>query len=118
MHPCGTYAYDPNRLGNSFPSGGSLSLGAYILWVIGRKYFKIPCPYIANVTNPDKLKLVNYNRKYAIPKFSKCKILVGKILTIQHELVKFVRLFHRQSFTLYGIHKSICIVTAYNTKLF
>ena len=56
-----------------------------------------------NVTNPDKLKLVNYNGKYAIPIFSKCKILVGKILTIQHALVKFVRLFHHQSFTLYGI---------------
>ena len=35
-------------------------------------------------------------------KFSKCKILVGKILTIEHTLVKFVTLFHRQSFTLYG----------------
>ena len=57
-----------------------------------------------NVTNPDKLKLVNYNRiKYVIPKFSKCKILVGKILTIQHAFVKFVSLFHRQNFTLYGI---------------
>ena len=33
------------------------------------------------------------SHKYAIPKFSKCKILVGKILTIQHALVKFVRLF-------------------------
>ena len=38
-----------------------------------------------------------------MPKFSKCKILVGKILTIQHALVKFIRLFHHQSFTLYGI---------------
>ena len=38
--------YDPNRLGNSFPSGGSLSSGAYILWVIKQKYFKIPCPDI------------------------------------------------------------------------
>ena len=40
--------YDPNRLGNSFPSGGSLSSGAYmyILWVIGQNYFKIPCPDI------------------------------------------------------------------------
>ena len=28
-----------------------------------------------------------------------------KILTIQHALVKFVRLFHRQSFTLYGSGK-------------
>ena len=28
--------------------------------------------------------------------------MVGKILTIQHALVKFVRLFHRQSFMLYG----------------
>ena len=27
---------------------------------------------------------------------------MGKILTIEHTLVKFVRLFHRQSFTLYG----------------
>ena len=36
-------------------------------------------------------------------KFSKCKILVGKILTNQHSFVKFVRLFHRQSFALYGI---------------
>ena len=55
-----------------------------------------------NMTNPDKPKLVNYNRKYAILRFSKCKILVGKTLTIQHVFVKFVRLFHRQSFTLYG----------------
>ena len=38
-----------------------------------------------------------------MPKLSKCKILVGKILTIQHALVKFIRLFHHQSFTLYGI---------------
>ena len=92
--------YDPNTLGNSSASGGSLSSGAYILWIIGRKYLKIH-----NVTNPDKLKLVeglNYNRKYAIPKFSKCKILVGKMLMIQHALVKFVGLFHRQSFILYG----------------
>ena len=29
--------------------------------------------------------------------------MVGKILTIQHTLVKFVRLFHHQSFTLYSI---------------
>ena len=36
-------------------------------------------------------------------KFSKCKILVGKILTIENMLVKFVTLFHCQSFTLYGI---------------
>ena len=55
-----------------------------------------------NVTNPDKLKLVNYNHKICYTKFSKCKILVGKILTIQHTLVKFIRLFHRQSFMLYG----------------
>ena len=34
--------------------------------------------------------------------FSKCKILVGKILMIEHTFVKFVRLFHHQSFTLYG----------------
>ena len=44
-----------------------------------------------NVTNPDKLKLVKLiiTIKYAILKFSKCKILVGKILTIQQALVKF-----------------------------
>ena len=55
-------------------------------------------------TKRDKLKLVKFiiTVNYAIPKFSKCKILVGKILMIQHALVKFVRLFHRQSFTLYG----------------
>ena len=53
-----------------------------------------------NVTNPDKLKLTV---KYTISKFYKCKSLVGKILTIQHELVKFIRLFYRQSFTLYGM---------------
>ena len=53
-----------------------------------------------NMTNHDKLKLINQPYvKYAIPRFSKCKILVGKILTIQHA---FVRLFHHQSFTLYG----------------
>ena len=37
-----------------------------------------------------------------MPKLSNCKILVGKILTVQHAPVKFVRLFHHQSFTLYG----------------
>ena len=58
--------------------------------------------YRHNMTNPDKLKLVHYNVKYVMPKFSKCKILAGKILTIQHAFVKFVRLFRHQSFTLYG----------------
>ena len=67
-----------------------------------------------SMTNPDKLKLVNYNRKYAIPKFSKCKILVGKIFTIQHALVKFVRLFHHQHFTLYGT-LSLCMLYVRNT---
>ena len=38
-----------------------------------------------------------------MPKFSKCKILVGRILIIQHIFVKFVRLFHHQSFTLCDI---------------
>ena len=38
--------YGPDRLGNSFPSSGSLSSGASFLWVIGRKYFKIPYPDI------------------------------------------------------------------------
>ena len=52
--------YGPDRLDNSFPSGGSLSSGAFFLWVIGRKYFNIPYPDIANMTNPDKPKLVNY----------------------------------------------------------
>ena len=28
-----------------------------------------------------------------MPRFSKCKILVGKFLTIQHALIKFVKLF-------------------------
>ena len=28
-----------------------------------RKYFKIPCPDLRNLTNPDKLKLVNYSLK-------------------------------------------------------
>ena len=42
-------------------------------------------------------------------KFSKCKTLVGNIVMIQHAFVKFVRLFHRQSFMLcgsrlYGVH--------------
>ena len=40
--------------------------------------------------------------KYAIPKFFKCKSFGGKFLTIQHAFIKFVRLFHCQSFTLYG----------------
>ena len=44
--------------------------------------------------------------KYAILRFSKCEILVGKTLTILHVFVKFVRLLHRQSFTLYGILSS------------
>ena len=56
-----------------------------------------------NERNPDKLKLVNYNRKICISKIFKCKILVGKILMIQHPFIKFVRLFHRQSFVLYGM---------------
>ena len=29
--------YGPDRLDNSFPSGGFLSSGAFFLWVIGRK---------------------------------------------------------------------------------
>ena len=41
-------------------------------------------------------------------KLFKHKILVGKILTIQHPFVKFVRLFHSHSFPLYGI---VCIYT-------
>ena len=53
-----------------------------------------------NVTNPNKLKLVNYNRKICNTEIFKVQNLVGKILTIQHVLVK---LFHRQSFALYGI---------------
>ena len=46
--------YGPDRLDNSFPSGGSLSSGAFFLWVIGRKYFNIPCPDITwqILTNP------------------------------------------------------------------
>ena len=38
-----------------------------------------------------------------MPKFSKCKILVGGILTIQHTFVKFVGLFNHQSFMLCDI---------------
>ena len=38
--------YGQDRLGNFFPSGGSLSSGVSVLWIIGRKYFKIPCPDI------------------------------------------------------------------------
>ena len=72
-------------MGNSFPSGVSFLL------VIGWKYFKIPCPDISDKPWQNS-KL--YPIKYEILKFSKCKILVGKILTIQHLyiFVKFVRL--------------------------
>ena len=38
--------YGPDRLDNSFSSGESLSSGIFFLWVIGRKYFNIPCPDI------------------------------------------------------------------------
>ena len=38
-----------------------------------------------------------------MPKIFKCKVLVGKILTIQHPFVEFIRLFHHQSFVIYGI---------------
>ena len=54
-----------------------------------------------NITNPDKPKLVNYNRsyvKYAILRFSKCKILVGKTLTIQHAFIKFRQTFPSSKF--------------------
>ena len=69
-----------------------------------------------NVTNADKLKLINYNRNTEI---FKCKILVGKTLTIQHALIKFIRLFHRQSFMLYGTstyasYSIQCICLLYN----
>ena len=54
--------------------------------------------------NPDKLRLINYSCKTYNTENFKHKILVGKILTIQHPFVKFVILFHRQSFALYGIY--------------
>ena len=38
--------------------------------------------------------------------FLSAKFLVGKFLTIKHALIKFVRLFHHQSFTLYGKYNS------------
>ena len=53
-----------------------------------------------NMTNPDKPKFITV--KYAILRFSKCKILIGKTLTIQHVFVKILQTFQRQSFALYG----------------
>ena len=38
--------YGPDRLGNFFPSGGSLSSGVSFLWVIRRRYFRNLCPDI------------------------------------------------------------------------
>ena len=46
-----------------------------------------------NMTNPDKPKL-----KYAILRFSKCKILVGKTLMIQHVFVKIRQTFPPSKF--------------------
>ena len=68
------------------------------LFLPGRKYFKIISPDITRETLTNSSLTV----KYATPKIIKCKILVGKILTIQHPFIKFIRLFHRQSFVLYG----------------
>ena len=94
-----------SSIANSLSSGGSF------LSKIGRKYFKIIRKPRCNERNPDKFKLVNYNRKICIPKIFKCKILVGKTLTIQHPFVKFVRLFHRQGFALYGMQIHPCMQT-------
>ena len=63
----------------------------WVLLKIGWKYFKIPFPNILNM----------HARK--ICSTEKCKILVGKILTIQHPFIKSIRLFHCQGFALYGI---------------
>ena len=49
--------YGPDGFDNSFPSGGSLSSGAFFLWVIGRKYFNIPCPDIRNFMDQNCLQL-------------------------------------------------------------
>ena len=55
-----------------------------------------------NVTNPDKLKLANYNRKICNIEIFQVQNFGRKILMIQHALIKFIRHFHLQSFTLYG----------------
>ena len=41
-------------------------------------------------------------------RFINCKTLVGKNLTNQQPFVKFIRLFHHQSFVLYSIHCFDC----------
>ena len=57
--------HGPDRLGNFFPSGGSLSSGASYLH--GKSDESTPESMSQhNVANPDKLKLVNYNRKICI----------------------------------------------------
>ena len=52
-----------------------------------------------NMTNPDKPKLIKIiTVKYAILRFSKCIILVGKTLTIQHVFVKIRHTFPPSKF--------------------
>ena len=56
------YAYDPNRLGNSFPFRWILVFRSVHLMGNQTKVFQ-DLMSLHNVTNPDKLKLVNYNHK-------------------------------------------------------
>ena len=55
--------------------------------------------YMGNRTKVLRIPCITV--KYAMPKFSKCKIL-----TIEYTLVKFLTLLHRQTFTLYSTYCS------------
>ena len=67
-----------------------------------------------NERNSEVSKFISV--KYVIPKNFKCKILVGKILTIQHPFIKFVRLF-RQSFLLYSTSDKPFVTISLASKL-
>ena len=75
-----------------------------------------------NMINPDRQARVSkyyYNRtsvKYAILRFSKCKILVGKTLTIQRAFVNFRQTFPPSKFCAIR-HSIIFILKTHGSNL-
>ena len=96
-----TFDNGPDRLDNS------LSSGRWILLIQNR--MKVRTLKFHVQTQHDNLIILLI--KYATPKICKCKILVRKILTIQHP---FIRLFHHQIFALYCLYEN-CLL--YNKTL-
>ena len=64
-----------------------------LLTKIGWKYFTISCSDIAWQTKSSPVSKICKTKK-----FSKCKILIGKILTIQHPFVKIHQTFPPSKF--------------------